>query len=352
MFALILALESYSKKKLYEAPTEVLQRWHQPSGFKVAPIETSKSFPPTTKMLKLAPSVNTEVNIEALAGLPFVTPLFSVASINGVPISDTLEYRCTMPLPAFADGTSCDGNFPFLSDACKNFFLSHVCKTLQEATDIEQDTKHQSQSAVWLCERGFRLTASNAKQIIHCKEETIPEIIESLISPPDISHLLAIKLGREREPVIRNMIRHEYNGMYVLRNTGLCIHPQFPFLGASPDGLLFNPQEPMLLEIKTALNLQHNTLEELIMTRTDFCLGYDQQGQIILKETHKYFYQVQQQMLCANVHKCLFVLFYDFDKPLYKCVIDFDEKWSKRAIPVLSKFYFSFFLPALAKCDE
>jgi len=75
----------------------------------------------------------------------------------------------------------------------------------------------------------------------------------------DISALPPIVLGRKLEPMVKNnMLRAKFHRHHVFRNTGFMINPIYPFIGASPDGLLYNKDDPMLVEIKVVFNTSKN----------------------------------------------------------------------------------------------
>ena len=149
--------------------------------------------------------------------------------------------------------------------------------------------------------------------------------------------------------MIKNKIRHQFSEDFVFRHTGICIHPEYPFIAASPDGVLFNATQSYVVEVKTVFTGKKMTLQEIIEKRSPlFCLEIDEMNQITMNKKHTYFTQIQIQMFCSNVHKCLFVLFHDYNEPLFQQEIDYDPSFVKSIFPVLSQFYFGHFLPALS----
>ena len=78
------------------------------------------------------------------------------------------------------------------------------------------------------------------------------------------------------------------------RDVGLVINPFFPYLGASPDGLLCG-EDVMLVEVKCIFNKDRLNLSELCL-KADFCLRDNGDETYSLKENHQYFFQIQGQM--------------------------------------------------------
>lgn len=83
--------------------------------------------------------------------------------------------------------------------------------------------------------------------------------------------------------------------------TGLTIHPDAPWLGNSPDGLVFVPlsQPPFsLLEIKCPNVNSYVDCKYLNM----------KEGTLLLKETHAYYWQAQGQLILTGMTWCDFVI--------------------------------------------
>jgi hypothetical protein len=86
------------------------------------------------------------------------------------------------------------------------------------------------------------------------------------------------------------------------------VNPEFPFLGASPDGLIdCKCCGKGVCEVKCPYCVKHGTIED-IAERGDKCLQKTADGRITLKDDHAYFYQVQTQIFLCNAEYCDFVL--------------------------------------------
>ena len=123
-----------------------------------------------------------------------------------------------------------------------------------------------------------------------------------------------------------------YQIFFNLFLTGLWINPKYPQLGASPDGLVDDPScGAGVLEIKCPFVLKdkiisRDSLESLTTgQRRRFCCAMNENGQLVLKRTHKYFYQVQMQMGITERTFCDFVIW--TSKGLHVQRIHFDQQF-------------------------
>lgn len=128
-----------------------------------------------------------------------------------------------------------------------------------------------------------------------------------------------------------------------VENCGLFISRLNNWLGASPDGIVYDPSETAepsgLLEIKNPFSVKDNTSEEACM-KSAFCLE-------INKETNrpqlKHRHDFQCQLYCADKNWADFVLRTNRDIHIQQIQRDRGVQLSK-----LRKFYFTSLLPELA----
>ena len=103
------------------------------------------------------------------------------------------------------------------------------------------------------------------------------------------------------------MLHHEREAFHnlTIEVSGLAIHPDYPHLEASPDGIVkcdccgFG-----VLELKCQFSCKNQCFAEAVNSDTDFCL----MGTGRLKTWHAYYYQVQTQMKLTNTGYGDFVL--------------------------------------------
>ena len=87
------------------------------------------------------------------------------------------------------------------------------------------------------------------------------------------------------------------------------INPNWPFIGASPDGVIeYDCCSKGTVEIKCPYKHRAESIEQAAMNDTQFCLI--QQGDSLhLDRSHTYYYQVQAQLFVCNVQYCDFCVF-------------------------------------------
>ena len=125
-------------------------------------------------------------------------------------------------------------------------------------------------------------------------------------------------------------------------HTGLCIHPDHGYIGASPDRLVWNltANPPHgLLEVKYPLTLFEKDLTpQEAATEQDFFCTMDG-SQVTLKTTHRYFTQVQGQLGVTGLQWCDFVVWCGPGR-LSIQRIKFDSlEWDHSILPTLVQFY-------------
>ncbi|RUS73517.1 hypothetical protein EGW08_018732 [Elysia chlorotica] len=257
--------EYFSRRELFSAPTEKLQTWHQPRAVKVSP----KKFNTASNSVTAEPDVQSaKVNLMALSGLHQTMPIFSVVSGTGSGLlADEIFYDKTIALPLDSISSSISPILPDYLDSDTVFtYHQHVRKPLLELQMLEKETMSQS-TPKWHQEREKRITASRVHEVL--KTTDPHKLCEQIFTKKDLSHIAPIQLGKRLEPMVKNTLRRDF-GDYIFRNTGLVVHPDYPFLGASPDGLLFKEDDSMIVEgvglcpsmLKMVVHLRSGALKE------------------------------------------------------------------------------------------
>ena len=161
----------------------------------------------------------------------------------------------------------------------------------ENAREIEECTRDQSQSSMWFAHRAPRITASKCKRAL-MKETTSPSkaMGEILYNSNYQSEHMRDGIKSEAE-VIKEYSKQTGN---TVQQCGFFVSKSHPFLGASPDGLIGRDGA---IEVKKIHPRMGETLESAllrlnIIKRTDGCLS--------VNENHQYYYQMQQQLFCAE----------------------------------------------------
>ncbi|KAH6934551.1 hypothetical protein HPB50_025416 [Hyalomma asiaticum] len=182
--------------------------------------------------------------------------------------------------------------------------------SVDEARKLEQTSRQQSQSATWRAARKDRLTASNFGVAVS-REKWTEKGLQNLTIDRDLSRVRAIQYGVSSEAVAvqkyettLRTIRHNIQTFHC----GLVVDPGCPWLGASPDRVVWDPeeQEPHgIVEIKCSYSMKD--LKGPCLQGS--CLIKDNNGTYRLNRTHCYYYQalplqergnVQSNSFCAE----------------------------------------------------
>ncbi|KAG0419896.1 hypothetical protein HPB47_003809 [Ixodes persulcatus] len=154
----------------------------------------------------------------------------------------------------------------------------------------------------------------------------------------------ATAYGKRCEPKARQ--KYEATREVEVFTCGLIVSPSNPWLGCSPDGVLFDGGRPAkLLEIKCPTKGQTMSAKALLAT-CDF-LRRDDAGIYMLKERHTHYAQVQLGMALLDVRTCDLVVYADFDKSIEVLSVGLDEAFLWSLLTKVKNVYFERILPVL-----
>ncbi|KAK9977251.1 hypothetical protein ABG768_019072 [Culter alburnus] len=159
---------------------------------------------------------------------------------------------------------------------------------------IEEGTRDQSKSPLWVSMRRLRLTASKFYEAAHVRSETTAKTLAVRIIK-GVPQTKAMRRGVELEPEVL----HRYAATFDVNvlPCSLIIHPHAPHLGASPDGKVVDPNEEPpygLVEVKCP------DVEDIGEASHIEFVG----GQPKLKKKHTYNWQVQGQLMVTGLSWC------------------------------------------------
>ncbi|KAH7953865.1 hypothetical protein HPB49_013150 [Dermacentor silvarum] len=165
--------------------------------------------------------------------------------------------------------------------------------SVDEARQLEQTSRQQSQSATWKAARKNRLTASNFGVAV-TRENWTQKGLENLTTERDLSRVRAIQNGvsseamavQQYERTLRTF-RHNIETFHC----GLIVDPTCPWLGASPDRVVWDPEEQSphgIVEVKCPYSMR----DLKIPSTQGSCLVKDGNGTYRLNRTHFYYYQM------------------------------------------------------------
>lgn len=129
--------------------------------------------------------------------------------------------------------------------------------------------------------------------------------------------------------------------------SGLVINSLYPYLGASPDGVVScDCCDSGLLEIKCPYKYRNvsPTSADALSDR-DFCLKETKPGTVSLSQSHQYYDQVQAQLSICKVQYCDFICW--TTQGIFIERIFQDENYLSERIPALKNFFCNYILPEI-----
>lgn len=222
--------------------------------------------------------------------------------------------------------------------------------------NIETETLGQSENPLWMKYRKERITASNFGDVVRRRKTTpCAKLVKRLLYSSGPRYLSrAVKWGIDHE----DQARKEYMKKtgYHVRECGLFVDSNDSWLAGSPDGIVLSDDlsnlQRGLLEIKClhkAFNLDLDPMEAAIdpKCRPNFCSELNKDnGELMLKKTHGYYYQVQGQLHVADYDWCDFVLWTPKGMHVQRIKRD-NELWAEKMYPKLKDFFLRCLLPEI-----
>ncbi|KAL5013934.1 hypothetical protein ScPMuIL_008204 [Solemya velum] len=219
----------------------------------------------------------------------------------------------------------------------EDFINAKLSVSEEEAHNCELDTRTQSKSKQWFRLRAGRITASKIKAA--CKtslEKPSMSLIRDICYPMTRTFSSAsTQWGCQHEKTAREQYQREMEVLhenFVVRDSGLVINPKYPFLGATPDGVAScQCCGDVILEIKCPYCQRDKSVSDEID-----CLE-EKDGQLRLKRSHSYYYQVQCQLLLSNVECSDFVVW--TQKDFFTERIKFDDMFCDQMVTQASLLF-------------
>ncbi|XP_041839030.1 uncharacterized protein LOC121638361 [Melanotaenia boesemani] len=225
---------------------------------------------------------------------------------------------------------------------CNIVFETYVKCRKDDREKIERKSKGQD-GQFWLDQRKIRITSSQAFGVP--RKINPSNWVERKLNA-EFEGCAATRYGQLSEPLARKWF--EKTTGQTVETTGLIVHEEENWLGASLDGII---DTNTILEIKcpTAKKLEaHDGSLRKMIESNKYDVKYVN-GMYILKETASglgYYYQVQVAMCCAKKNNCKFLVW----TPNEQVIVDvrYNQQWTEEHIRHLKKVYFEHLLPAMA----
>ena len=186
--------------------------------------------------------------------------------------------------------------------------------------NIEQRTPE------WFSQRKGKITGSVAGAALGLNPYMTPsQLIRRMVREyhgldNEFKGNVATEYGSLHEPIAQMEFVTKYG--YAVHEVGFYVHPDYAWLGASPDGIFEKDMgEQCILEIKCPFGLRNNK-EPAFKT---------------LAEQPHYYAQVQIEMACTGVNQLCFYQWNQYADSLE--IVTFNKSWFDDAIVKLFKFY-------------
>lgn len=182
----------------------------------------------------------------------------------------------------------------------------------------------EQRSKEWFKARIGKLTGSNIGAALGINPYKTPDdLIRQMVrdyhgAEKEFTGNIATEYGQLHEPLA--LMDYEMLTGNEVKECGFIVHPEFKWLGASPDGLV---DEEGVIEIKCPYGLRNKKGEDIIFKSA--------------KDQPHYYAQMQIEMACTERSWCDFFQWSEGGKSLER--VDLDEKWLSENLPVLDAFY-------------
>ena len=226
--------------------------------------------------------------------------------------------------------------------------------TKEMALAIEKETRLQSNSKLWFKYRAGHVTASRMKAVCHTDPTNPSQSLVKAICYPEMfcftSKQTAWGCRHEKSAweIYTQTVKGEHTNLSVC-DPGLLINHNWPFIGASPDGIIFCERcGKGTLEIKCPYCHKGENITSAV-SDSQFFLQKSSDGTLHLKHQHSYFYQVQTQLFVSDLEYCDFCVctFSDDDTGLHIERIHKDQTFWDSCVAKVDVFTRTCILPEL-----
>ncbi|XP_076843798.1 uncharacterized protein LOC143526239 isoform X2 [Brachyhypopomus gauderio] len=200
----------------------------------------------------------------------------------------------------------------FVCSEKEQLHLKSLTMTWEMAHKVECATRKQSECGEWHQLRKPRLTSSRFREICSIRGQSSGEHLADRILKGSYQ-TSAMRRGIAMEPAaLQEYSQTRHVNVYPC---GFVVHPDAPWMGSSPDGLVYDPTE----------NPQYGLVEVKcpnVKSYVDCSYLEAKQGTLQLKRHHNYYWQIQGQMLITGMDWCDFVVFAEEDMLVQRILKD------------------------------
>ena len=177
--------------------------------------------------------------------------------------------------------------------------ISVLNTTRENITAIEERTRGQAKNITWKPKRTKRLTSSMLGRICKAIDRTDKlKLAKSFTLVHDVKAAPLEHSKKHESAAINKYIEDTGNNV---KQCGLFVSIDFPYLASSPDGLL---SQDDIIEVRCPYVSRDKPINE----NTAPFLKYNTKKQYYLEPTHNYCYQIQGQLLCSGEKDCTLIV--------------------------------------------
>ncbi|XP_047035378.1 uncharacterized protein LOC124641357 [Helicoverpa zea] len=230
-------------------------------------------------------------------------------------------------------------------EVAKKEFLKNLEILTADKDAIERTTILQRDSSEWLEIRKNLITASNFGPI--CKrqvsKDTAP-LVKNILYKTNLGRVASIAYGIENEQQALHKIQQQEN--VSIEPCGLFIDTEFPFIGATPDGLI---GKDILVEVKCPFSALKIGLKKAIEENKVQILKFNKKTRTTSINTNSnWFYQIQGQLHVARRRQCLLGIWAGEKEPVHIEMIKRDDLfWKSKMESKIIRFYHKCLLPEI-----
>ena len=132
------------------------------------------------------------------------------------------------------------------------------------------------------------------------KKKPTKSFFNSLFHSKNLTNVSSIQHGKQNKAVAKTLyakkMQKNVHANFSVYHSGLVINPSCPYLGASPDGKVFDPTSTNrlgLLEIKCPYKWRNSSMEVACEDPKFFCHVVNRVPQLKSDGTELYYFQVQ-----------------------------------------------------------
>lgn len=202
---------------------------------------------------------------------------------------------------------------------------------------IEEDTRKQAKSELWILLRQQMLTASHFGDVCCMKATTLCDnIVENIVRTKVRGN--AVDWGNDHEEQARAQLAEAIGK--VITPCGFFIDEKLPFLGASPDGLV---GDDACVEIKCPYGARDMTVEQALSKLPNWKTVFNKTtGE--MNPRHKCYYQVQGQLHITKRKFCYFAIW--TPKSMRYVIVERDDEfWKDKMLMKLARFFHHCLVP-------